>query len=77
MPLSENNKMELLNMSYNNKWFLFYNRMGETLCLYEMSEISTTVNYDESFFDFSGAQVPKTKNSYQFILRHQINYDKS
>ena len=54
VPLSENNKMELLNMSYSNRWFLFYNRMAETLCLYEMSEIPTTINYDESFFDFSG-----------------------
>lgn len=29
IPLSESNKMEVLNMSYNNRWWLFYNRIME------------------------------------------------
>ena len=41
VPLSFNNRMELLNMSFNNKFFLFYNRMEETICVYEIQE--TTV----------------------------------
>jgi hypothetical protein len=77
VPLSNSNKMELLNMCYNNRFFLFYNRMSETLCLYEMCEITTQVNMmEESFFDFSGI-ANKTKTAYQFVLRHIINYDKS
>jgi hypothetical protein len=77
VPLGQNNKMELLNMSYNNKWFLFYNRMSETLCLYEMCEISVLINADESFFDFKEIPQQKVKTSYQFVLRNLINYDKS
>ena len=62
-------------MDFTNRWFLFFNRMAETLCLYEMCEIPVPVNYDESFLDFTG--MPKTKITFQFVLRNQINYDKS
>lgn len=77
VPLSQNNKMELLNMSYNNKYFLFYNRMSETLCLYEMCEISVAMNEQESFFDFKEIPQQRMKTYYQFVLKHIINYDKS
>mgnify|MGYP006089676223 CR=1 FL=1 len=36
VPLDESTKLEVLNMSYNNKWFLFYNRNRERLCVYEL-----------------------------------------
>lgn len=32
----ESNKREILNMSYNNKWYLFYNRMTENFYIYEL-----------------------------------------
>jgi hypothetical protein len=34
-PLSESNKRDILNMSYNNRWWLFYNRMLEQMLIYE------------------------------------------
>jgi hypothetical protein len=50
--------------------------MAELLCLYEICEVVVASNPEESFFDF-GDQAPKVKTSYQFVLRHVINYDKS
>ena len=35
IPLSESNKLDILNMSYNNKWWLFYNRIKEQFYLYK------------------------------------------
>jgi hypothetical protein len=32
----ESNKREILNMSYDNKWYLFYNRMTEKFYIYEL-----------------------------------------
>ena len=37
-PLSDMNKMELLNMSRNNRWFLFFNRKTLGLLVYELKE---------------------------------------
>ena len=37
-PLSDNNKMELLQMSYNNRYYLFLNRMTCQLLVYELVE---------------------------------------
>ena len=36
VPLSENNKMELIQFSYNNKFFLFLNRLNHKLLIYEL-----------------------------------------
>ena len=40
-----------------------------------MCEILVPIDYDESFLDYEGK--PTTKTTFQFIIRHQINYDKS
>ena len=34
----ESNKREILNFSYNNKWYLFYNRMTEKFYIYYLEE---------------------------------------
>ena len=39
VPLSDSNKLEIMNMSYNNKWWLFYNRIKEQLYLYKCVEV--------------------------------------
>ena len=67
-PLSNNNKMELLNFSQDNTFYLFFNRMNLQLCIYEMCEV--TVGYDE--MASSGRKL-----SYQFVLRHVLQYDRS
>lgn len=34
----ESNKREILNMDFENNWFLFYNRMTEKFYVYELKE---------------------------------------
>jgi len=36
LMVDESNKREILNMSYNNRWFFFYNRITEKFCVYEL-----------------------------------------
>lgn len=72
VPLSFNNRMELLNMSYNNRFFLFYNRMDETLCVYEIQE-TMVVDQMQMF----GDAPPPMKKIYQFVLMYNLNIDKS
>lgn len=40
LALSELNKMELLQFSYNNQYFLFFNRMTEKFLLYELGKVA-------------------------------------
>lgn len=51
-PLSDANKMELLNMSNNNKWFLFFNRMTLDLSVFELRE-KTEFCENHSFNDLA------------------------
>lgn len=68
--LSFSNRMELLNFSYNNRFFLFYNRMAETICVYEIQETVVSEPKD--------AQTPGLKKVvYQFVLKYNLNIDKS
>ena len=72
VPLSYNNRMELLNMSYNNKFFLFYNRITETLCVYEIQE---TMVFDHT--QMFGDEPPPKKMVCQFVLKYNLNIDRS
>lgn len=72
VPLTFNNRMELLNMSFNNKFFLFYNRMAETVCVYEIQE-ATVLDQTQMF----GDAPPPKKVIYQFVLKYNLNIDKS
>lgn len=58
-------------MSPNNTFFFFLNRMTLELCVYEMCEVAVT--YDESFFSLKDSK----KTTYQFVLRHTLDYNKS
>ena len=49
MPLTDANKMDLMNMSQNNKWWLFYNRQIQQLFMYELV-VSTNPNQKEMQF---------------------------
>ena len=56
VPLSQNNKMELIQFSYNNRWFLILNRMNNRFFVYELCEFGMKIHgmgaQDDSFFDF-------------------------
>jgi len=69
--LSDSNKMELLNFSQNNMFYLFLNRMSEQLCVYELCEVMMA--RDESFM----SQNVSKKVGYQFVLRSILDYDNS
>jgi hypothetical protein len=43
--LSESNKLEILNMSYSNRYFLFYNRMLEKMLIYEFVCINSDFRF--------------------------------
>ena len=45
IPLTESTKMEVLNMSYSNNWWLFYNRIMEQFYIYKF----VTVDKDLKF----------------------------
>lgn len=59
-------------MSFNNRFFLFYNRMDETLCVYEIQE-TMVIDQMQMFGDVP----PPMKKIYQFVLKYNLNIDKS
>jgi hypothetical protein len=71
-PLSEMNKMELLNMSTNNRWFLFVNRMSLQLIVYELV-------FNDKLCNLLHATEEERDKSplYEFVPVYQIDYDKT
>lgn len=63
-PLSESNKMEFLQVSFNNKFFLFLDRILQKILVYKLCEEG------KDFFveDIADAQ----KSPFQFVLQYDI-----
>ena len=73
--VSEANRMELLNMSRNNRWFLFFNRASLILSVYELCAKPR----DENAESFCGDE-PRSASrgaAYVFSPRWQLDYDKT
>ncbi len=62
--MSEANRMELLNMSGNNRWFLFFNRVTLGLAVYELRE-QPRADFAESFM-VGDAGASRAGGSYVF-----------
>lgn len=79
-PLSDMNKMELLNMSRNNRWFLFFNRKTLGLLVYELKG-KAKGGLDDSFLQndklMNGTSGGKSPPTYEFLLVYQIDYDRT
>jgi hypothetical protein len=41
-----------MNMSYNNRWYLFYNRMQETFFVYELVNVPPGPDNPKQYFSF-------------------------
>ena len=74
-PLAESNKMELLQMSYDNKYFLFYNRMLDKILVYELKEVERSV---EQMLDLSQTgNANPSPTCYKFVLYYDIQIEYS
>lgn len=67
-------------MSYNNKWFLFYNRQREALCVYELSEEEEEEEEDHKgpgglSFEFELHHDLDIENCFMFLHMHSIDVD--
>lgn len=77
-PVSELNKMTLLQFSYNNRYFLFHNRASEKLVVYELT--NTTTANDPSFFGLDLKQIVAgagTTSTWEFQYKYELKYDDS
>lgn len=77
VPLSNNNKMEMMNMSQNNRWFLFYNRMMEQLFMYELVMQEDQIHVEDSFTDYDNYNTFKIKPTYIFKMRYVLDFDRT
>lgn len=86
-PLDDFNKMELLQMSFNNKFYIFQNRLLGKMFVYELVERRAKPKPSESSEPFSRRQggqmlrkkVYKTfgKKRMQFVMRYQVQFEAS
>ena len=70
-PLSVINKMELLQFSFNNRFFLFFDRIIEKLLVYELCKLVEPE--DSSFFNFQEF----TSEGYEFVLKYELRMESS
>jgi hypothetical protein len=79
-PLGDMNKMELLNMSRNNRWFLFFNRKTLGLLVFELKEMPKG-ELDDSFVQnvnlMNGTGERISPPIYEFQPVYQLDYDRT
>jgi len=75
VPLSENNKMELLQMSYNNRYYLFLNRMTCQLLVYELVEKKSSSPETESWSNEIQQLASPQKSSFSFECVYDLGFE--
>lgn len=75
VPLSENNKMELLQMSYNNRYCLFLNRMTCQLLVYELVERKSSSPEIESWSNEIQQLASPQKSSFYFECVYDLCFE--
>ena len=63
------NKMELLQMSYDNQMWLFFNHLTERMYVYELKEISYTQRL--------AYQQTVERKEYRFVMKYEVQLAES
>lgn len=75
VALSENNKMELLQMSYNNRYLLFLNRMTCQLLVYHLVEKKSSSPEIESWSNEIQQLASPQKSSFTFECVYDLCFE--
>jgi hypothetical protein len=75
VALSENNKMELLQMSYNNRYLLFLNRMTCQLLVYHLVEKKSSSPEIESWSNEIQQLASPQKSSFTFECVYDLGFE--
>lgn len=76
--INDTNKMELLQMSYNNKFFVFQNRELDKMYVYELVERKPKQTNESFIKKLSSKQIKVIgEKRFQFVMRQQIQFENS
>ena len=73
--LNSANKLEIMNMSYNNRWYLFYNRMEEQFFVYELVTIPPGPDNPTTQYTFELTYQLDTNENFMFKHMTSIGVD--